>query len=95
MKVMVDDSARREYESSRGIDEAPAVGQWTTNVEALGVNEFRVFAKNFILLVVLADLVQLIRRLVVKPSDTVDRKIGIWEDRYGLPIFWKFLSLGV
>ncbi|KAG7946444.1 hypothetical protein I3843_14G039300 [Carya illinoinensis] len=35
------------------------------------VTVFRVFAKNFVLLLVLAGLVQLIRRLAVKPRDSV------------------------
>ncbi|XP_062175185.1 SUN domain-containing protein 2-like [Alnus glutinosa] len=42
------------------------------------VTVFRVFAKNFVLLVVLAGLVQLIRRLAVKPSDAVS-EIGLSE----------------
>jgi hypothetical protein len=42
-----------------------------------------IFAKNFILLVVLVGLIQ------------TPFQIGIWEDGYGLPIFWKFLSWGV
>jgi hypothetical protein len=87
MEVMVDDSVRPKNELSRGTGEAPTVGQWNTNVESLGVNVFRVFSKNFVLLVVLAGLVQLIGRLAMKPNDAMDHKIGIWEDGYELPIF--------
>jgi hypothetical protein len=38
-----------------------------------------IFAKNFVLLVVLVGLIQLIRRLAVKPSDAVsDWDLGGW-----------------
>jgi hypothetical protein len=38
-----------------------------------------IFAKNFVLLVVLVSLIQLIRRLVAKPRDTVlDWNLGEW-----------------
>jgi hypothetical protein len=91
MEVMVDDLAGPKNESSRGTDRAPAVVRWTTNVESLGINVFKVFAKNFVLL---AGLVQLICRLVVKPSDVVDRNIGIWGDGYRLLIFLEVSEFG-
>jgi len=61
-----------------------------------------IFAKNFVLLVVLVGLIQLIRRLAVKPSDAVsDWDLGGWVwvanlsevSGFGLPIFWRFLAV--